>query len=93
MFGADFGGATVGTLARKGYVAECPNTGKFLENLSFSLEMENEIMGAILDDGEEPAKAAETWLKAHPDVMSPWLEGVTTKDGGDAQAAVKAAFK
>lgn len=93
VFGADFGGATVGTLARKGYVTECPNTGKFLENLSFSLEMENEIMGAILDDGEEPAKAAETWLKAHPDVMSPWLEGVTTKDGGDAQAAVKAAFK
>ena len=29
--------------------------------------MENEIMGAILDDGKEPGSAAEEWLKANPD--------------------------
>ncbi|MFD2172555.1 choline ABC transporter substrate-binding protein [Rhodobacter lacus] len=93
FFGPNFGGAEVMTNVRKGYVAECPNTGKLLENLEFSLAMENEIMGKILDDGEEPKVAAKAWLSAHPEVLAPWLEGVTTKDGGDALAAVSEALK
>jgi len=52
--------------------------------------MENEIMGAILDDGEEPAAAATAWLKENPGVLDGWLDGVTTLDGGDGLAAVKA---
>ena len=31
-------------------------------------------------------------LKANPDAIGPWLDGVTTKDGGDAMAAVKSAL-
>jgi glycine betaine/proline transport system substrate-binding protein len=54
--------------------------------------MENEIMGAILNDGADPKAAATAWLKAHPDVVGPWLDGVTTFDGGDAAAAVKSAL-
>lgn len=93
VFGPDFGGAIVATNTRKGYVAECPNTGKFLQNLVFTLPMENEIMGAILNDGADPRDAAKAWLAAHPDAIGPWLDGVTTKDGGDAKAAVEAALK
>ena len=92
-FGPNFGGATVATNTRAGYVAECPNQGRFLQNLSFTLEMENEIMGAILNDGADPRDAAKAWLAANPDVWEPWLEGVTTKDGGDAKAAVAAALQ
>ena len=92
FFGPDFGGATVYTNARAGYVAECANVGKLLENLEFSLKMENEIMGAILNDGEDPNKAAAAWLKANPAALDAWLAGVTTKDGGDAMGAVKAAL-
>lgn len=91
-FGPDLGGANVFTNTRAGYVAECPNVGKLLTNLKFSLAMENEIMGAILNDGEDPNKAAKAWLAAHPDVLPVWLDGVTTKDGGDAMAAAKAAL-
>ncbi|MBW4975710.1 choline ABC transporter substrate-binding protein [Roseovarius mucosus] len=91
-FGPDLGGATIYTNTRAGYVAECPNVGKLLENLEFSLAMENEIMGAILNDGAKPEDAASNWLKANPDAIGPWLDGVTTKDGGDAMAAVKAAL-
>ena len=54
--------------------------------------MENEIMGAILNDGEDALVAATTWLAANPDAMIPWLDGVTTRDGGDAVAAVKASM-
>lgn len=93
FFGPNLGGATVYTNTRAGYVAECPNTGKLLTNLAFTLPMENEIMGAILNDGADPEAAAKAWLGAHEDVLGPWLDGVTTKDGGDAMAAVKAALQ
>ena len=93
VFGPNFGGARVDTNTRKGYVAECQNTGKFLQNLVFSLPMENEIMGKILNDGEDPRDAAKTWLAANAATWEPWLDGVTTKDGGDAKAAVAAALQ
>ena len=92
VFGPNFGGAEVYTNTRAGYSAECPNIAKLLTNQEFTLAMENEIMGAILDEGMDPEKAAIAWLKANPDAVGPWLDGVTTKDGGDAMAAVKSAL-
>ncbi len=92
-FGPNLGGATVYTNTRAGLSKDCPNTGKFLSNLVFSLDMENKIMGAILNDGKDPAVAAKEWLAANPDAIKPWLNGVTTKDGKDALPAVMAALK
>jgi glycine betaine/proline transport system substrate-binding protein len=90
VFGPNFGGATVHTNVRAGYTSECPNVGKLVSNMVFSLKMENEIMGAILNDSKDPKVAATEWLKANPATVEPWLAGVTTIDGGDAMAAVKA---
>lgn len=92
-FGPDLGGATVYTNTRAGYAEECPNVGALLNNLEFSLAMENEIMGAILDDGEDPQDAAKAWLSANTGALDAWLAGVTTLDGGDAKEAVLAALK
>lgn len=92
FFGPDLGGATVETNIRAGYAEECPNVGKFLTNLEFQLDMENQIMGKILDDGEDPAKAAKAWIKANPASLDKWLDGVTTVDGKDGLEAAKAAF-
>ena len=80
------------TNVRAGFVDECANVGALLNNLEFSLAMENEIMGAILNDGAEADDAAKAWLTANPDAWKPWLDGVTTRDGGDAVAAVEAAL-
>ncbi|AKS46778.1 glycine betaine/proline transport system substrate-binding protein [Octadecabacter temperatus] len=91
-FGPDLGGATVFTNTTAGYVDTCPNVGKLLTNLEFTLAMENEIMGAILNDGTEPNEAATVWMAANTDVVMGWLDGVTTMDGGDAAEAVKAAL-
>ena len=93
FFGPDLGGATVLTNTRKGFSEECPNLGQFLQNLSFTLPMENEIMGAILDDGIEAQKAAKAWLVKHPDVIETWLDGVKTADGSaDALPAAQKAL-
>ncbi|MBY6200881.1 choline ABC transporter substrate-binding protein [Maritalea mobilis] len=91
-FGPDLGGATVYTNTRAGYAEECPNVGALLNNLQFTLAMENEIMGAILNDGEDPSDAARAWMAANPDLVMGWLDGVTTIDGGDAAAAVSEAL-
>ena len=88
-FGPNFGGATVFTNVRAGYTEECPNVGQLLNNMSFTLAMENEIMAAILDDGEDPEDAATAWLQQNPAVLDDWLNGVTTFDGQDGLAAVK----
>ena len=91
MGDSGFGAATVHTNVRKGYLTECPNVGKFIQNLKFDLSMENTMMDAILKGGN-PNDVAKEWLKANPDAATPWLNGVTTFDGQDAAAAVKAAL-
>jgi glycine betaine/proline transport system substrate-binding protein len=89
-FGPNYGGATIYTNVRRDYQKECPNVGKLLTNLEFTLAMENELMGAILDDGEKPEVAARAWLKKNPGVLNTWLSGVKTVDGQDGLQAVKA---
>lgn len=90
--GKDFfgGEGQVHTVTRQGYVEECPNVGALLKNMKFTLDMENRIMGQILDEGADPAEATETWLKNNPDVWSSWLDGVTTTAGEPGLPAVKA---
>ena len=89
VFGPNYGGATVYTNVRAGYLEECPNVGQLLQNLKFTLEMENQIMGAILDEGEDPNRAAAAWLTEHPDVLETWLDGVTTFEGEPGLPAVQ----
>ncbi|HBS49347.1 MAG TPA: glycine/betaine ABC transporter substrate-binding protein [Rhodobacteraceae bacterium] len=83
FFGPNLGGATVYTNTRAGYVTECPNVGKFLDNLEFSLEMENEIMAMILDEGKNPEEAASLWIEQNPEALKGWLEGVKDVEGDD----------
>ncbi|MDR7033595.1 choline ABC transporter substrate-binding protein [Mesorhizobium sp. BE184] len=91
MEASGFGEAKVFTNTRKGYAAECPNVGAFIKNVKFTLPMENVMMDAVIKGGN-PGDVAKDWLKANPDAVTPWLAGVTTFDGGDAVAAVKAAL-
>jgi len=91
-FGPNYGASSVHSVARKGFAADCPNLAKLVTQATFTVDMENEIMGKILQDGEVAQSAATAYLKAHPQVIDPWLKGVTTVDGGDGAAAVKAAL-
>lgn len=92
FFGPNYGGATIYTNVRKGYAQECANVGRLLKNLSFTLEMENKLMDAVLNDNKKPEEAAKAWLKDHPEQLDAWLAGVTTRDGQPAAAAAKLAF-
>ncbi len=91
-FGPNYGGATIHTLTRKGYASECSNVGKLLGNLKFSLTMENEIIDAASKQDTLAKDAARAWIKAHPQVLKDWLEGVTTYTGDPAMPAVTKAL-
>jgi len=84
-----FGPATVHTNVRAGYMTECPNAGKLVSNLKFNLEMEGKMMDPVLKDSADPKQVALDWIKANPDSIKAWIDGVTTVDGGDAAAAVQ----
>jgi glycine betaine/proline transport system substrate-binding protein len=89
VFGPNFGGATIYTNTRAGYSSACPNLGKLLKNLKFTLTGENQVMDAILNLHQQPQVAASAWLKANPTPVRAWLDGVTTFDGRPALAALR----
>jgi glycine betaine/proline transport system substrate-binding protein len=91
MGDSGFGAATVSTNVRKGYMSECPNAGTLIKNLKFNLDMEGQMMDAILKGGDANTVATD-WLKKNPDAVTPWSAGVTAFDGSDAAAAIKTAL-
>jgi glycine betaine/proline transport system substrate-binding protein len=90
-FGPNYGGATVYTNVRAGYLEECPNLGRLLKNLKFTLRGESEVMAGILERKLAPEGAAAEWLRANPDALAGWFDGVTTFDGKPAPLASGAA--
>ncbi|UEM03137.1 choline ABC transporter substrate-binding protein [Skermanella rosea] len=92
-FGANYGGTTINTLARRGYAQDCPNAGKLFSQLAFTTDMENAIMQGIEDKRQDPTVAAAEVLKADPEPIAAWLDGVTTLGGEPALPAVRQALK
>ncbi len=90
VFGPDYGSAEVFTNTRAGYSAECPNIGRLLRNLKFTIPGETALMYAILKEHEPPRAAAAAWIRAHPLAVAAWLEGVSTLDGRPGLTAVLA---
>jgi glycine betaine/proline transport system substrate-binding protein len=88
-FGANYGGATIYTDVREGYLGECPNVGRLLENLVFTPDLESHMMALILDQRLDGRVAATRFLSAHPELLDAWLTGVTTIDGRPAGEAVR----
>lgn len=91
-FGPNFGGATVSTIARKGYAAACPNVAKLFSQLAYTIDFENTGMKMVTGDGVEFPAAAKAMLVKSPDLLNGWLKDVTTIDGKPGLPAVKAAL-
>ncbi|OEE72733.1 choline ABC transporter substrate-binding protein [Vibrio genomosp. F6] len=88
FFGPNYGGANVYTNVRHDYLSECKNVGQLLQNLNFTLEMENELMEAILNQSVKPEKAAQKWIVENPQQVELWLKNVKSQTGESAQKAV-----
>jgi glycine betaine/proline transport system substrate-binding protein len=89
-FGPDYGGGQVYTLARAGFSESCPNAARLFRQMSFTVAVEDAIMAASESGNPSGPEAAKAYLESHPELLGPWLDGVTTLDGRPGAAAVKA---
>ncbi len=91
-FGPKEGAAAIYTNVRYGYVQACPNVGKLLTNLHFTVQAESAMMNDILNKKMDASVVAKNWMKAHPAVVKSWLSGVTTLGGKPGLPAVTKAI-
>ncbi len=92
VFGANLGEAKVYTVVPPAYEARCPNVSAFLHQLQFTTDMENQVMGPILEK-VKPNLAARNFLRKNPALVEQWLKGVTTFDGRDGLPEVIASLR
>lgn len=91
-FGPNYGGATVNTVTRTGFSNQCANLGRLFKQMTFSVDLENHIIASVLQDKVNVNTAALDALKSHPDLLGPWLDGVTTANGANGLQAVTSAL-
>lgn len=91
-FGPNFGNATVRTVARKGFAAQCPNVARFFSQLVFSVDMENRLIADALEQKKDMKAAAIEQLRANAPLLETWLAGVSTRSGEDGLAALRKAL-
>lgn len=75
-FGPNLGSAKVYTAVRRNYLKDCPNVGRFLMNLEFTLSVENTVMDLILNHNESPEIAASRFLNNNKHLLKQWLRDV-----------------
>jgi glycine betaine/proline transport system substrate-binding protein len=81
-WGPNQGGATVYTVARKGYAWECPNIGQFLENYEYTVAEQSELAAYIVNDEMDYAEAGQTLIRNHPELIDRWFgQGGTYQTG------------
>lgn len=88
VFGPNYGEAQVYTVTSTDLATRCPNVGKLISNLEFTVDMENKVMLPIMEK-TAPNVAAKKWLKENPAVLDKWLAGVQTIDGKPGLPAVQ----
>ena len=91
-FGPDYGGATVNTVARSGFTAECANLARLFKQMTFDVAIENQMIARVLRDKASLETAARQALSARPTMLEKWLDGVTTVTGANGLQAVRASL-
>ncbi len=78
------------TVARHGYREQCANVGRLLSQVKFTVDLENQLIAANANDHLALDVAAKKLLHDNVPLVRGWLEGVKTREGGDAWAAASA---
>ncbi|WP_226667785.1 glycine betaine ABC transporter substrate-binding protein [Metabacillus litoralis] len=76
-----YGGAEdVNTIARQGLKEDHPDAHKLLDQFNWEPEHIETVMN-LIQEGNEPAEAAEQWVSENEEVVSAWTEGVNEVEG------------
>ncbi|MBT9672082.1 glycine/betaine ABC transporter [Secundilactobacillus kimchicus] len=71
---------SIHTIARVGLKKDNPGAYKLLQNFNWTPAESSSVMLQV-NNGVDPAKAAKTYIKQHPDQVKQWLAGVPDGHG------------
>ncbi|EHA16419.1 ABC transporter substrate-binding protein [Halomonas sp. HAL1] len=92
VYGDNNGRSDVKTIVAKRYAEANPNLTLLLDQFTFSADEQSEFISAFSLEERDLEAVAREWLENNPDKIASFLEGVTTRDGKDARAAVEASL-
>ncbi|MFG6158476.1 ABC transporter substrate-binding protein [Halomonas sp. 1390] len=92
VFGADSGRSDVKTIVAKEYAEANPNLTRLLDQFVLSADQQSDFIREYSLEERDVEDVAREWLAAHPERVAAFLEGVETRDGSDALAAVEASL-
>ncbi|SEM17563.1 glycine betaine ABC transporter substrate-binding protein [Halomonas caseinilytica] len=92
VYGADNGRSDVRTIVAKSYAEANPNLTRLLDQFVLSADEQSDFIRDYSLEERELDVVAHDWLAAHPERVAEFLEGVETRDGGDALDALKASL-
>ena len=75
------GAGEIRTLTREGFAEDNPAIETFIGNLEFSTDEAGEFYYAHDKDGQDLGEIASAWIKANPDKVASFLQGVDDADG------------
>lgn len=90
VYGDNNGRSDVKTIVAKRFAETNPNLTRLLDQFRFSADEQSQFISAFSLEERELDAVASEWLEDNPERVTRFLEGVTTRDGKDALAAVEA---
>ncbi len=92
VYGDNNGRSDVKTIVAKRFAETNPNLTRLLDQFRFSADEQSQFISAFSLEERELDAVATEWLADNPERVASFLEGVTTRDGEDALAAVEASL-
>lgn len=89
VFGPDNGSSDVKTVVAKEFAEANPNLTRLLDQVVFSAQEQSDFIKAYSLEQQDLEQVASEWLASHPEKVSAFLDGVTSRDGGEALASFK----
>ncbi|RVX38969.1 glycine betaine/proline transport system substrate-binding protein [Nonomuraea polychroma] len=82
------GAGEIRVLTRQSLATDDPNLYRFLSQIRVEADTASQWISSV-DKEKKPAETvAQDWIRAHPDVLRTWLNGVTSADGKPAADVV-----
>lgn len=78
------GASTVNTVANPSYAKANPNVVRFLTQMQIPAKVQSQWIYNYGYAKKPMKEVASQWIKANPDLVRQWLDGVTTADGSHA---------
>lgn len=64
------------TVVRLGFQADFPDAAQFFRQYQLDRSQLQDLMDRLRHTDERPLQVARRWMRAHPDVIDGWLEGI-----------------